>query len=222
MTVILVLATFAVFVVIDYILSRKEATSSLVVPVRTEAAVEPDPDWVEGFQVPAKLEYHPGHSWLLRERRNVERVGIDQFAGSLLGKIDTVQLPKPGHWIRQGQAAFSFFRNGEKTEVVSPAEGEVVEINEEVLKNPALLREDPYGKGWLVMVHAPDEESTRRNLLPTPLVRSWMRDAVRRLYALQPQLAGASAADGGVPVTDPLGNLRGVSWERTTREFFLS
>jgi glycine cleavage system H protein len=222
MTVILVLATFAVFIVIDYLLSRKEAASAVVIPVTASARPDSDPDWIEGFQVPAKFEYHPGHSWLLRERRHVERIGIDQFAAALLGKIETILLPKPGHWIRQGQKAFSFFRNGEKTDVLSPVEGEVVEVNEEVLNNPALLREDPYGAGWLLMVHAPDEESTRRNLLPASLIDSWMRDAVHRLYALQPQLAGASAADGGIPVEDALASLPGVSWEKTTREFFLT
>jgi hypothetical protein len=72
------------------------------------------------------------------------------------------------------------------------------------------------------MVHAPDEEATRRNLLPGNLVRSWMESAVERLYALQPRLAGATAADGGIPTGDPLGSLPGLSWEKTTREFFLT
>jgi glycine cleavage system H protein len=147
---------------------------------------------------------------------------VDQFASTLLGKIEAIGLPKPGHWIRQGQKAFTFFRNGEKTEILSPVEGEVIEVNEQVLQNPALLRTDPYGAGWLLMVHSPDEASTLRNLLPSQVVGAWMRDAAERFYALQPQLAGASAADGGVPAEDPLGNLPGIEWEKTTREFFLS
>jgi glycine cleavage system H lipoate-binding protein len=219
MTAILVLLTIIVFVAIDYILGRKEAPA---VQTANNIAEANEPDWVEGFQVPEKLEYHPGHSWLLRERPNVERVGVDHFAATLLGKIDSISLPKPGHWIRQGQKAFSFTRNGQKTEILAPVEGEVVEVNEAVAKDPSLLAKDPYGAGWLLMVHAPDEESTRRNLLPRSLVRGWMADAVTRLYALQPQLAGASAADGGTPVHDPLAAIPNVSWEKTTREFFLS
>jgi hypothetical protein len=49
----------------------------------------------------------------------------------------------------------------------------------EVLDNPALVRSDPYGKGWLVTVNVPDEESTTRNLIPKGLVHEWMREAGR-------------------------------------------
>ena len=85
------------------------------------------------------------------------------------GKIEKIELPKPGQWIRQGQKVISFFRDGQKTEMVSPTEGEVMAINSDVLENPALLRQDPYGKGWLVSVHVPDEENTNRNLIPRKL-----------------------------------------------------
>ena len=106
--------------------------------------------------------------------------------------------------------------------MVSPTEGEVMEINAEVVKNPAILRQDPYGKGWLVTVHVPDEESTGRNLVPKGLVREWMRDAVERLYARQPALAGAVAADGGRPADDLLATLPDANWKEVTGEFFLT
>jgi glycine cleavage system H protein len=178
-------------------------------------------DYVEGFHVPENISYHSGHSWLVKERKNVVRVGADEFASALLGKIEKVELPKPGQWIRQGQKVLTFFRDGQKTEMVSPTEGEVMEINAEVLGNPAILRNDPYGKGWLVAVHVPDEENTTRNLLPTNLVRAWMREAVERLYAHQPMLAGAVAADGGRPADDLLAGVPNANWVAVTEEFFL-
>ena len=150
------------------------------------------------------------------------RVGADEFAAALVGKVENIELPKPGQWIRQGQKVLSFYRDGEKTEMVSPTEGEVMEVNAEVVKNPATLRNDPYGKGWLVTVHVPDEESTGRNLVPKGLVREWMRDAVERLYAQQPALAGAVAADGGRPADDLLATLPDASWKEVTGEFFLT
>ena len=98
------------------------------------------------------------------------RVGADEFAAALLGKLEKIELPKPGQWVRQGQKVLSFYRAGGKTEMVSPTEGEVMEINQEALRNPTLLRQDPYGKGWLIAVHVPDEESTARNFVPKSLV----------------------------------------------------
>ena len=61
----------------------------------------------------------------------------------------------------------------------------------------------------------------RRNLVPVKLVRDWMREAVERLYARQPQLAGAVAADGGRPAEDLLRALPGANWKEITGEFFL-
>jgi glycine cleavage system H protein len=153
MTVILVLATFAAFAVLDYLLNRNK------VPVNEAAAVPtPEARFVEGFMVSDAVRYHPGHTWLVRERQHLARVGADEFAAKLAGQLQKIDLPKPGQWIRHGQTAWTLYRNGERTSMVSPIEGEVVEVNAEVVNDPSLLRRDPYGKGWLISVHVPDEE----------------------------------------------------------------
>jgi glycine cleavage system H lipoate-binding protein len=221
MTVILVLSTFVVFILIDFVLSRNKVVQTEEEYAPASAAVL-DPSYVEGFLVPDKLQYHPGHSWVMRERKRLARVGVDEFAAALLGRIELIELPKPGTWLRQGQKAFSFYRDGEKTEVLSPTEGEVVEVNREIATDASLLRKDPYGAGWLLMVNVPDEETVSRNMVPAGMVRNWMRDAVERLYSLQPQLAGAVAADGGQPAADLLAALPGASWSDVTAEFFLT
>ncbi|HTQ55613.1 MAG TPA: glycine cleavage system protein H [Bryobacteraceae bacterium] len=221
MTVILVLATFSIFILLDWVINRRKAPQAIAAHSHTVSPVL-EPSYVEGFLVPEQLSYHPGHSWALQERRNLVRIGMDEFAAALAGRIERIDLPKPGHWIRQGQKAWSLFRDGEKTEMVSPTEGEVIEINAEVVAHPELLRKDPYGKGWLALIHVPDEESTARNLVPKGMVRGWMREAIGRLYAEQPQLAGAVAADGGLPADDLLAGMPDASWKRVTGEFFLT
>lgn len=223
MVPLLVLGTFLTFILLDWLLTRNKVThtAAAVAPARALAA-KLHAEHVEGFLVPQKLSYHPGHSWLVRERKNLVRIGADEFAAALAGNVDQIELPKPGQWIRQGQRAWAFLRDGEKAEMVSPTEGEVVEINRELLDNPTLLRNDPYGKGWVATVHVPDEESTSRNLVPAGLVRNWMREAVTRLYAHQPQLAGAVAADGGRPADDLLSGVPDANWKEVAGEFFLT
>src|ERR1035441_1340026 len=222
MTVVLVLACFLVFIIVDYLLNRRRAIQTVSGEATHAAAAALGADYVDGFLVPRDVSYHSGHSWLVRERKNVVRVGADEFAAALAGRIDKIELPKAGQWIRQGQKAFALIRDGQKTEMVSPTEGEVMEVNAEVLSNPALLRQDPYGKGWLMSVHVPDEENTGRNLVPQRLVGEWMREAVQRLYARQPSLAGAVAADGGRPAEDLLAALPGTNWKDVNSEFFLT
>lgn len=222
MTVPLVLATFLVFIVLDYFLNRRKAMATVLVEAPQPVPASAGGDYVDGFLVPANLSYHSGHSWLVRERKGVVRIGADEFAAALAGKIEQVELPKPGTWVRQGQKVLSFVRNGQRTDMVSPTEGEVTEINAEVLHNPSLLRQDPYGKGWLLSLHVPDEENTGRNLVPKTLVHEWMRQAVNSLYAKQPALAGAVAADGGRPAEDILAGIPEADWKRITGEFFLT
>lgn len=218
MTVLIVLAFFLAFALLDWALNRGKAPA--MAPAL--AASNSSETRVDGFSVPQKLRFHPGHTWMHRERRQVARVGADEFAAKLAGKIEHIELPQPGQWIRQGQAAWSLRRNGETVRMASPVEGEVVEVNAEVLEHPELLRQDPYGRGWLMTVHVPDEESTFRNLVPSTLVPAWMRRAVEELYSLQPELAGATAADGGIPVDDLLGSLPGVEWSAAAKRFFLT
>jgi glycine cleavage system H protein len=222
MTVILVLVTFLTFIVLDYFLNRKKAIATAPVAERGAAPFAFAADYVSGFHTPDHVSYHPGHTWLLQERKGVVRIGADEFAAALAGRIEKIELPKPGQWVRQGQKILSFYRNGEKTEMVSPTEGEVMAMNPEVAGNPALLRSDPYGKGWLLTINVPDEENTTRNLIPKGLVHDWMRLAVDRLYSHQPMLAGAVAADGGRPADDLLAEVPGSNWKQTTSDFFLT
>jgi glycine cleavage system H lipoate-binding protein len=222
MTVILVLLMFATFIAIDYIRNRNKVPHAAAEAVPRAATGVSQGEFVDGFHVPENRRYHPGHAWALRERSRLARVGVDEFGAALLGGVDRIELPKPGHWVRQGQRAWSFYRNGEKTEMVSPVEGEVLEINEEVVKEPSLLRKDPFGKGWLMAVHVPDEESVQHNFLPAGLVKDWIRQSADRLFAMQPQLAGPVMADGGRPIESLTAGLPGTSWKELTQEFFLS
>jgi len=222
MTLIFVLLTFSVFIAIDYIRNRHKVPQIAMEPRSLAVAPVQLGTVVEGFHVPERLRYHAGHGWALRERSRLARVGVDEFGAALLGRVDRIELPKPGHWVRQGQKAWSFYRNGEKAEMVSPVEGEVVEVNEEVLKDPSLLRKDPFGQGWLMAVHVPDEESVQHNFLPLHLVKDWVRECAERLFAKQPQLAGPVMADGGRPIETLTAGLPGSSWKELTQEFFLA
>jgi glycine cleavage system H protein len=220
MVVLLIVVTFAIFIGIDMLMNRNR----VAVPMLAESESSPvhaNEEILSGFHVPAMLRYHPGHSWLLRERKNVLRVGADEFAAILAGPVDRIELPKPGHWVRQGQRVISLFRGEDKIEVVSPVEGEVVEVNSEITAHPELLREDPYGKGWLMTVFAPDEEGPTRNLLAANLLRSWMKDAADALYGMQPQLAGVTAADGGRVSKDATANMTADEWKQAAHDLLL-
>ena len=223
MTVILMLAMFAIFLTIDYVRKGKEAKETAA--AREEAASVPPrtlPTIVSGFELPENRRYHLGHTWALQESPTLVRVGIDDFGARLVGKIDEITLPKRGQWIRQGQKFATLVRDGQKAELVSPVEGEVTSVNESLLSDAALLNSDPYGQGWFVSVISPDLAISFRNLLNGSLAHRWMAEASSRLQTQIPALAGAVAQDGGIAVHDLTVQMPTTKWAEITREFFLT
>ena len=98
----------------------------------------------------------------------------------------------------------------------------MTQVNDAALNDPALAGNDPYGKGWLVSLFSPDQQTSFRNLLGGNLARSWMAEAASRLFAKMPAMAGAVAQDGGLAVHDLTAQMPDQKWEDVTKEFFLA
>lgn len=225
MTVILVLATFVAFLLIDHIYSRRRGVQPIIVTQPAAARsreARPIPAFVAGFRVPDNVRYHPGHTWALSESPNLVRCGMDDFAGKLAGNIQSVQLPQRGQWVRQGQKIWSVVRNGVKVDMVSPIEGSVADVNDAVAADPTVATKDPYGEGWMVTVQSPDSKINFRNLIGGALSRVWMEEAATRLATRVPAMTGAYAADGGEIVSDLGAAVPKDKWAQVAKEFFLS
>jgi glycine cleavage system H protein len=225
MTVLLVLFTFITFLLIDHFYSRKR----VIVQPAAQPAIRPRlaPSLVGGFQVPETLRYHPGHTWALSESPNLVRVGMDDFASKLAGKVESITLPQRGQWLRQGQKVCTLHRDGIAVDMLSPIEGSVSDINESIAGNPELAHKDPYGEGWLITVNSPDAKTNFRNLLGGALARWWTEESASRLRLKLPTLAaavpaGALAQDGGVVVENVASQIPDQDWAAITKEFFLS
>lgn len=227
MTVLLVILTFAVLLLIDHYYTRKRLVVAVergVAPPQRELVMPArlQPSLVGGFQVPENLRYHPGHTWALSESPTLVRIGMDDFASKLAGKIDRITLPQRGQWIRQGQKILTLHRNGSAVDMVSPIEGSVAGINEAVVQTPELASRDPYGEGWVVTVQSPDAKTNFRNLLGGALARWWTEESASRLQRLMPAALGALAQDGGVAMSDLTSHMPGQDWVKVAREFFLT
>lgn len=221
MTVLLVLLTFATFLAIDHFYTRRHlATQPL--PVAAKAEAHARSSVVGGFKVPENLRYHPGHTWALNESPSLVRVGLDDFASKLIGKVERITLPQRGQWIRQGQKLATIFRDGVGVDMVSPIEGSIADVNDAVTRDPMMTRNDPYGEGWLVTVQSPDAKTNFRNLLSGTLARWWTEESASRLQKRMPMMLGALAQDGGVAVDNLTDQLPDKEWNEIAKEFFLS
>ena len=224
MTVILMLTMFVVFLTIDYFMRKGKVTATELEAEKAGVQVTPRmlPTIVGGFALPENRRYHQGHTWALQESPTLVRVGIDDFAARLAGKVDEITLPKRGQWLRQGQKFATLHRDGQSVDLISPVEGEVTNVNEALAGNASLSNADPYGEGWFVSVIAPDLQVSFRNLLNGSLARKWMAEAASQLQLRVPVLAGAVAQDGGLAMHDLTAQLPTEKWGQITKEFFLT
>jgi glycine cleavage system H protein len=222
MTVLLVVALFAVVLLVEYFTTARHDARLQLQPNK-EAADLPrlQPSVVAGFKVMDNVRYHPGHAWAMSEAPNMVRVGVDDFAAKLAGEIKSVVLPRANSWVRQGQQIFKLRHDGREISLCSPIEGTVVAVNPAILEKPSLVTSDPYGEGWLVTVQAPDEKLNFRNLIGGTIARRWTEDCATRLRALLHAPAAAMAQDGGMVIGDLADNLREDEWNKITSEFFL-
>jgi len=221
----LVLLTFVLLVAHDYYLQRREAgrVKAKAVPLESPREELSFPmNVVGGFKVPAHLSYHPGHSWAMKESRQVVRVGMDDFAARVVGHIDEIDLPARGRWLRQGERGWTLGRGTHRFDMLSPIEGEVVDVNPDILRDPTLAHRDPYGVGWLFTVHAPGAEGNMRNLLRGRLAQRWMEESVAALHTQISPGSEARLQDGGHAIGDVLSLVPEFQWEKFVQEMLLS
>ncbi len=110
---------------------------------------------------PADLKYTKEHEWARVEGKRA-RVGITFYAQEQLGDVVFVELPKIGAKVSQMKPFGVVESVKAVSDLFAPLSGEVVEVNAELLKKPELINQDPYGKGWMVVIQvsSPQEVNT--------------------------------------------------------------
>lgn len=104
------------------------------------------------------LRYTEDHEWLRLDGR-VATVGITAHAAEQLGDLVFVQLPEAGAKLAKGDGAAVVESVKAASDVYAPLAGEVVEINQAIVDNPALVNEDPEGRGWFFKLRLSDAQA---------------------------------------------------------------
>ena len=99
---------------------------------------------------PAELKYSKSHEWVKMED-GVAVIGISDFAQDALGDVVFVNLPEVGDDAVAGEAFGDVESVKAVSDLISPVSGTVCEVNEDLLDQPELLNEDPYGT-WIIKV----------------------------------------------------------------------
>lgn len=177
---------------------------------------------VFGFKVPTSTYYlHRGHTWAVLEESGQVRVGMDDFSQKILGLAEAVEFPEVGRVYYQDHVCLALVRQGRKAKVLAPLDGVVREINPQVLAQPALVHDDPYGAGWLFSMQPTNLNRNLDTLYSGNLNASWIDQESHRLLGLMGDTVGATLPDGGSIIDDVYGHFPSMGWRRLVQEFLL-
>jgi len=185
-----------------------------------EAAEKFVPVVNEWFRLPEEIYYHLGHSWAAPEGKNLVKVGVNDFAQKLVGKIDAIQLPGIGSTIHQGDTGWTLEVDSKKIDMLSPVDGKVVAINERILDSPEDINKYPY-VSWLMKVESPRFSANKKQLLSGALAGKWMEEVRENLLSRTNYNLGLVYQDGGLLVDGMARSLDKDKWDEIAKDFFL-
>lgn len=103
------------------------------------------------MNIPEGLKYAKSHEWVKFLDDTTALVGITDFAQNALGDLVFINLPEVGDMVVSGDVFTDVESVKAVSDVYCPVTGDVDEVNEALLDNPALINEDPYG-AWFIKV----------------------------------------------------------------------
>jgi glycine cleavage system H protein len=175
-----------------------------------------------GLTIPPISYYvHPAHGWAKAEAQGSATVGVDSLAVAALGSVFSIESLPIGTPVEQGQSLFTLCCDKRRLEVKAPVGGVVADVNREVASKPALIKDSPYGAGWVVWLEGVNFSGERGRLTSGSAVRTWFRSEVDRLTeVLAARQATPTMADGGVLSSDLSSHIDDAKWAEITDKFF--
>ena len=116
------------------------------------------------FAIPGGVFISQGHCWVSMEQDGNVKVGIDDFAKKLIGKVDAIEFPNLGMVVKMGQPLFTVKQGNKSITFNSPVSGKVIKLNKPLQYDIELLNVTPYDSNWVCELDAEDIDTELKNL----------------------------------------------------------
>ncbi len=107
------------------------------------------------MEYPDDLYYSREHIWV-RIKGSQGTLGVTNFAQHEMGEVLFADLAEEGTQVEKDEVFGSLESSKAVSELRAPVSGEIVSINKDLDEEPAIVNDDPYGKGWLVVIEMDD------------------------------------------------------------------
>lgn len=172
---------------------------------------------VKDFLILSHLYFHKKHTWVRKMDENTVRIGLDDFAQRLLGKIEGVDFLCKEE-VRRGEIGWGVKSRMGNARLLSPIDGVIKKMNKEISKDSSLLNTDPYGKGWILELKPFNIKDSLKGLLKGDIAKDWLAEEVDRLAHRIESDIGVTVADGGslIQTVEKIGK---KEWENLVKDF---
>ena len=167
-----------------------------------------------------EVYYHPGHTWAKLNSPTVS-IGMDEFADLLVGKrASGIECAGVGTSLKTGDTVWTIHCGDRALEQLVPVSGTVIEVNTQLLRNPALMGTLPVKDLWVVKMRPVMPIREFRDLFPLDAFKKWNDKVKERILARFCPEAGMAYADGGELIPSLASLLSDKEWnELVAREF---
>ena len=133
---------------------------------------------VDGNEVPEGLYYSKDFAWVKIEDSKV-RMGITDYAQKSLREIVYAELPNAGGEVKQGEPYGTLESVKAVSDLIAGISGTIEEVNEEVKSKPETLNEDPFTKGWLLIIKPSNLQAELANLMDFNAAVEWHKNQAK-------------------------------------------
>ena len=176
------------------------------------------------FVIPGGAFISEGHCWLTLEPDGSVRVGIDDFAKKLLGKIDDIEFPNLGMSVKAGQSLFSIRLGTRTIAFEAPISGRVTKINKYLSEHLESLDATPYGQNWICIIDGDDFDGELTKLkIGKSAVNFYQTEIDRFMASVKESRRSAAGSEENVPESLHLGHMESLKdseWNEIANKFF--
>ncbi len=133
------------------------------------------------YPMPLDLYYEANHHmWARLEPTHRVLIGIDTLGLESLGELAYINLHEVGTMVRRGRSIGTLEAAKMTGDLIAPVSGILVDRNEEVLSDPTLVNEEPYDRGWLVVIEPSEWETEHVDLIHGEALTHWVSSEIER------------------------------------------
>jgi len=175
------------------------------------------------FSIPGGVFVSAGHCWASLAPDGMVRIGLDDFARKLIGRVDAVEPPALDSRVRAGQALFTVLQGGRRIVFHAPVGGRISELNAAYVSAGSTLAPSPYHHQWICIIASDNLAAELPDLRIGKSAVAFFQEDLSRFIAFMQDTAKTTVSTTHADHTLCIGAMETFSdeqWNQASRAFF--